>query len=123
MERDVFRVIIAGGRHFGNYDLLKDKCVAILANKMETCDVHIVSGCASGADSLGEAFADEFQLKVDKFPADWDKFGKSARYKRNVQMAENADALIVFWDGKSKGTNHMINIAKEKNLPTRIIKY
>jgi len=60
---------------------------------------------------------------VAKFPADWNKFKKSAGYKRNVEMAENADALIAFYDGKSKGTGHMIDIAKEKNLLIRIILY
>ena len=58
-----------------------------------------------------------------EFPADWDKHGKSAGYKRNLEMAENADALIAFWDGESRGTKHMIDIAKEKNLLTRIIRY
>ena len=50
------------------------------------------------------------------FLADWDQFGKSAGYKRNIQMAEHADALIAIWDGKSKGTMHMITEACKRNL-------
>lgn len=123
MDKEIFKVIIAGGRYFNNYELLREKCLSILSDKMETCEVYVVSGCAKGADSLGEIFANEFMLKINKFPADWETYKKSAGYKRNVQMAENADALIAFWDGKSKGTQHMINIAREKNLPTRIIRY
>lgn len=63
------------------------------------------------------------RLGVLSCPADWDKHGKSAGYKRNEEMARNADALIAFWDGKSKGTKHMIDIARECNLPARIVKY
>ena len=57
------------------------------------------------------------------FIPQWDKYGKKAGYLRNVEMAENANALIAFWDGKSKGTKHMIDIATERNLPIRVIRY
>ena len=61
--------------------------------------------------------------QVVYFPADWDLEGKSAGFKRNVKMAEYADALVAFWDGESKGTKHMIEIAKEKGLDIRIKRY
>ena len=57
------------------------------------------------------------------FPADWDKYGKAAGYKRNEEMARNADALIAFWDGKSRGTKHMIDLAKKYDLQARIVMY
>ena len=114
------KVIIAGGRDFKNYELLKEKCQKILANQKE---VIIISGGANGADKLGEQYAQEYGHKVEKFLADWDKFGKSAGYIRNKEMADNADALIAFWDGVSKGTKHMIDLAKEKELKIRVIKY
>lgn len=60
---------------------------------------------------------------VQSFPADWQKNGKSAGYKRNEEMAQNSDALIAFWDGESKGTKHMIDTAKRYRLSTRIVKY
>ena len=56
------------------------------------------------------------------FFAKWDLYGKSAGYKRNVEMANNADMLIAFWDGTSKGTKHMINIMHEQNKKVIIIK-
>ena len=114
------RVIIAGGRDFKNYELLKEKCQKILANQKE---VIIISGGANGADKLGERFAKEFNLKLVQFLADWDKFGKSAGFIRNKEMADNADALVAFWDGVSKGTRHMIDLTKEKGLKVRVIRY
>ena len=57
------------------------------------------------------------------YPAQWDKYGKRAGYRRNEQMAEVADGLIAFWDGQSKGTKHMIDIMTEKNLPTKVVRY
>ena len=50
-------------------------------------------------------------------------YGKSAGYKRNVAMAEAANACVVFWDGKSRGSQHMINICEERDIPVRVIKY
>ena len=62
-------------------------------------------------------------IRSSTSPADWDLDGKSAGFKRNVKMAEYADALVAFWDGESKGTKHMIETAKEKGLDIRIKHY
>lgn len=114
------RIIVAGSRDFNDYDLLKNKLdhyLSLLDN------VVIVSGGAKGADNLGEEYAVEKGLKLVMFPADWNAHGKSAGYIRNKQMAEYATHLIAFWDGKSKGTKHMIDLAKEYNLKIKIVNY
>lgn len=77
---------------------------------------EVISGTASGIDTDGERWARVNNIPVSRFPADWNKYGKQAGYLRNVQMAEHADALLAIWDGKSKGTSHMIKIAKKKGL-------
>jgi len=115
-----FKVIIAGSRDFNNYSLVADVADQLLKNES---DVEIVSGAARGADSLGEQYALERNYKLTKFPANWDLYGKSAGYRRNVEMGNYADALIAFWDGESKGTKHMIDIATDKGLKVCVIKY
>ena len=112
----MFRVIIAGSRDFSDYDALKSYADAKLSNISRRDSIEVVSGCARGADTLGERYAEERGYGIKKFPADWNRYGKSAGYLRNVEMAEYADALIAFWDGKSKGTEHMIRIAKNRGL-------
>lgn len=114
------KVIIAGGRDFFDYEFLSMKCDVILHGKPT---VEIVSGTANGADRLGERYAKEKGHTVKQFPAQWDKFGKSAGYKRNQQMADYADLLIVFWDGKSRGSKHMIDIAKSQGLTISVFQY
>jgi hypothetical protein len=116
----MFKVIICGTRTFSDYNLLKTKCDHYLSNKSE---VTVISGCAKGADTLGEQYAIEKGFNILKYPADWEQFGKSAGYKRNQQMAEMTDGVIAFWDGQSKGTQHMINIAKEKNIRVIVVNY
>ena len=116
------RVIFAGGRDFNDLPMMIKKMNKILSNKDQS-SIVIVSGGAKGADSLGEKYAALKGYPVAYYPADWDKYGKSAGYRRNEEMANNADALVAFWDGKSKGTNHMIELAKAKGLPTRVIHY
>ena len=114
------KVIIAGGRGFNDYDLLCRKADKILSRQSE---IEIVSGAARGADKLGERYADERGYPIKRFPADWGTFGKKAGYMRNEDMAEYADALIAFWDGTSKGTKHMIDIARNNDLKVRVITY
>jgi len=114
------KVIIAGGRDFNDYTLLKEKCDYYLSNSE---DIEIVSGTAHGADMLGERYAAERGYLVRKFPADWDRYGKSAGYKRNMQMAMYGDTLIAFWDQKSKGTMNMIDIANKKGLEVKVVIY
>ena len=114
------KVIIAGGRDFNDFDLLDNACDKLLRG---INSIEIVSGKAKGADSLGMRYANENYYKLSLFPADWDKYGKSAGYKRNLQMAEYADALIAFWDGKSRGTKMMIELAKSNGLKVSVIYY
>ena len=114
------RVIIAGSRNFNDYGILKKKLNAILKNQKE---VTIISGTANGADKLGERYANDNHLKLEQYPAMWDLFGKKAGYMRNEEMVKVADAAIVFWDGKSKGSKHMIDISKKYNLKLRIIMF
>lgn len=119
------RIIVAGSRDFQDYKLLKETLENYITSND---DIEIVSGCASGADILGERFAKENNIHCVTFPAIWHVYGKAAGYRRNVQMAMYAThhtngVLFAFWDGKSKGTKHMINIAKEYGLEIHIIKY
>jgi hypothetical protein len=115
----MIKVIIAGGRDFTNEDLLKTTCDQLLVGT----DFEIVSGTARGADRLGEFYAMERNLPIRRFQPDWDKFGKRAGYLRNEEMAAYSDWLIAFWDERSRGTKHMIDIATERGLKIHVIKY
>jgi len=118
-----FKVIIAGGRDFNDSDLLEETVDNTLRVKLRTTKVEIVCGRANGADTLGEVYALDHGIGIKYFPADWDKHGKKAGYLRNKEMALYADALIAFWDGKSKGTDSMIKLAKKHNLKTKVVRY
>jgi hypothetical protein len=120
---DNFKVIIAGSRGFSNYRLLREQCNKFLREKRKISNIIIVSGHARGADTLGEKYAQDEGFDLEIYPAQWDKFGKRAGYRRNEQMAKVADALIAFWDGSSIGTKHMIDIMNEKNLSVRVVEY
>lgn len=116
----MYKVIVAGSRSIKNYPIIEMKLFDYLFNHL---NIEIVSGTARGVDKLGERFANKYDIPLKQFPADWDKYGKSAGYKRNEQMAKYADALVAFWDGESKGTKHMIDLAKKYNLDVEVIKY
>lgn len=118
----MLRLIVAGSRGFNDYELLKRKLDYVLRNRVDE-RITIVSGTAKGADQLGEQYAKERGYALMRYPADWDKHGKSAGYIRNKEMAKNADGLIAFWDGKSRGTKHMIDLAREQGLKVIIVRY
>ncbi len=113
------KVIIAGGRTFADRDLLFDKCDEINKDCMDVTEV--VSGKARGADTLGEEWAKHRHLPVSEFPANWSKYNKAAGYIRNQKMAEHAEGLIAFWDGESKGTKHMIELAEKEGLAVYVV--
>lgn len=109
------KIIVAGSRNFQDYTLLKQKLDHILKN---LDGIEIVSGNARGVDRLGERYAQEKRYRLKLFPANWAKYGKSAGYRKNLVMQNYATHVVCFWDGKSKGTKHMIDISK--NLLLRI---
>lgn len=120
----MIKVIIAGTRDFNDYAFLKKNVDYFLQGiNPNNEEIEIVSGNARGADKLGERYAKEHNLPVKLFPANWDKYGKRAGYLRNQEMANYADVLIAFWDEKSKGTKHMIDIAKKQGLTVIVVGY
>lgn len=121
MGTNDFKVIVAGSRDFKDYKLLKRKLDIILKNHQDK-NIIIVSGMASGADTLAIKYAKSKGYKVAKFPVDW-SFGKEAGFLRNIQMIEYADACILFWDGISRGTMHTKKLAEKKGIPLRVIYY
>lgn len=118
-----YKLIVAGGRDFTDYDHMLRVMIAMSDNELADKKVAIVSGMAKGADTLGVRLAKEFQLPLYKFPANWSGLGKRAGFLRNAQMGNFADALLVFWDGKSKGTANMIEYMQRIQKPVHIINY
>lgn len=120
---ELFRVAIVGGREFNDYALLSRYVNHMLSTKMKTHKVIINCGTARGADTLGERYAIERGLQVNYFRPDWNKEGKSAGHKRNIQMLSQSDAVIAFWDGISPGTKHMIQSTKAAGKPVAVKHY
>ena len=120
MPKD-YRLVVAGCRDFHDYSVASSEITKHLQTLDADYSVIIVSGCAEGADKLGERYAAEHNLTVERFPAEWDKYGKYAGPRRNAQMAQVADAVFVFWDGKSRGTKNMIENAKKAKKPYTVI--
>ena len=109
------KVIIAGSRHmpFSMFHLIDE---AVKKSNFQVTEV--VCGLARGADMFGGKWAVNNSIPVKTFPADWDEYGKAAGPIRNQQMAEYADALIVFiWDG-SRGSKDMLMRMERMKKPT-----
>lgn len=114
------KLIVAGSREFNNYTLTTKYINYYCKYKSIQ---EIVCGEARGADLLGKRYAEDNNIPVVSFPAEWNKYGKSAGYIRNEAMAKYGTHLIAFWDGISLGTSHMIDLAKSYNLPYRVVYY
>lgn len=110
------KCIICGSRDINDYELLKS---AIKESGFNITEV--ISGCAFGADRLGERWARENDVKLSQYPAEWELYGKLAGRIRNMKMLtlilppENG-CVIALWDGESKGTAHMVEITKKANV-------
>lgn len=138
------RVIVAGGRDFANRTLLDgsfDKdwlelCKGIMFEAMLRLytdfgdpywtpkkELKVLSGMAPGADTLAIDWCVVNWVAWEEWPADWEKYGKRAGIIRNEAMADNADALVAFWDGSSPGTKHMIGAATRRGLEVHVYPY
>ncbi len=117
------KVIVAGSRwykKYGNIEKTLDKLLFFNDN-IDNKELEIVCGTARGVDTLGEEYSRKRKLKLKKFEPNWKKQGNSAGAIRNKMMARYSDMLIAFWDGKSKGTQDMINKAFQHKLKILII--
>lgn len=114
------KVAIVGSRNFNDYTLLN----RVIQENIDIDDIEeIVSGGAIGADRLGERFATINKIEKCIFYPEWNKYGKQAGFLRNIKIVRNSDIVFAFWDGKSKGTEHTINLCKEHNKKVVIQKF
>lgn len=109
-------MIIAGSR---GIESTADVALAVDRSGFEVSE--IVSGGARGVDRAGERIGECCGIPVRVFPAEWKRHGKAAGVIRNREMARYADALVAVWDGKSRGTKHMIDCMKAEGKPYHVI--
>ena len=113
---DMIKIGVIGSRSFNDYELLKRTLDEYLGKVW-----IIVSVGAKGADSLGEKWAKENNIKTCIYKPDWDTHGKQAGFIRNKDIVEDSDIIIAFWDSMSRGTEHSINLAKKMDKEIRIV--
>lgn len=81
---------------------------------------EIVSGGAKGIDTCARAYAQKNSLKLTEFLPEYDRYGRGAPLKRNLQIIDYADEVIAFWDGTSRGTKYVIESCKQKNVKVTV---
>lgn len=115
-------VMVAGSRPITDYDFVSNNIRDILIkNNIDISNITIISGGAKGVDLLAKRFALENNTGYLEFLPNWGQFGKSAGIKRNIEMLENSNFIICFWDGKSKGTKFVINYCNKKKVPFEVV--
>lgn len=109
------KIAIVGSRDYPNLKEVVDYVYSL------SPDTVIVSGGANGVDQHAEWAAIERGMKVEIYYPDWKRHGKSAGFIRNEQIVKAADMVVAFWDGKSKGTAHSINLAQKFQKSLQVI--
>ena len=117
---DKLRILVCGGRHFADYDLLEKTINGVIAES-GCSDIEIVSGHFVGADRLCELYAERHNVSVKIFPAQWKKYGKRAGPMRNRQMVDYISgfenkAVVAFVSANTKGTRNTITLARKANI-------
>ena len=119
------KLIVAGGRDFKDYYLLKETLDNFQKEYGNIAEV--VSGGARGSDKLGEQYANENNIPVKRFVPDWKGLGRKAGHIRNRQMGdytkEHNGMLVAFWDKQSRGTKGMIDYATKIGLKSVVVHY
>lgn len=124
----LIRMIVAGSRSFKDTQLFKEVMNGVLtgltAAGFKKGDIEFVSGMAKeGPDRMIVDYAKEHDFPLQEFPAKWDVYGNSAGMVRNGDMGSYGTHCLVFWDGKSKGSANMLDVAKKKNLATQVVMF
>ena len=110
------KIAVIGSRNFTDQDILYRELNDI-KDKIEL----VISGGASGADTLAENWALDNNITVKIIKPDWETYGRSAGIVRNKQIIESCEYCYAFWDEKSKGTLFGINYCKKILKPIKII--
>lgn len=106
------KVVVAGSRE------IADPAVVERAIRESGFEITtLICGMARGVDMLAYHWAKDNNVPVVEYPADWNKYGKSAGMRRNREMVAVADAAIIVWDGNSPGTENTIGLVKAKGIP------
>jgi len=109
------RVAIVGSRSWTDL-----AAVQHVIETLEPDDV-VISGGARGVDTMAVEAARARGLAVEVYPADWDRFGRSAGFRRNATIVERAERVVALWDGLSRGTAHTIRLAKLAGKPVLVV--
>ncbi len=92
-----------------------------LADYLPEETTELVSGGAKGIDSDAREYAQKTKIPLTEFLPDYQKFGRSAPLKRNLEIIAYADLVLAFWDGQSHGTKYVIDHCRKQNVPVRVI--
>lgn len=117
------RLIIAGGRDFNDKELMIDRLQELERLGIVNEKTVLVCGMARGADLMGHAIFKEAGMEIMEMPADWDNLGKRAGFARNEDMGAVAGMALIFWDGQSKGTKHMISTMEKMGKTVYLVNY
>ena len=101
------RVAIIGSRDYPDLDAVRAYVRCLPKGSV------VVSGGAKGVDSAAESEAKLCGLPTSIYHAEWNKYGKSAGYRRNILIVENANRVVAFQHNRSRGTQHTIDIARK----------
>lgn len=110
------KIAVVGCRDLHYYKFIKKEI-----NKLKLNITHIVSGGATGVDTLAEQYAKEYDKKLTVHHANWEKYKRKAGYIRNISIINDCDICVTFWDYLSKETNITINLANQNNKKVIII--
>ena len=108
------KIAVIGSRKFDDYEKMKSVLDMFSITR-------VISGGAQGADRMSERYAKEKGIQTEIYLADWDLFGKKAGFLRNTTIIENAEVVVAFWDGKSRGTRDSIGKANKLKKDTFIV--
>jgi len=106
------KLLIVGSRSVTEFDLSQ-----YISSDVDT----IISGGAGGVDTIAEQYADAHRLSKYILRPRYDLYGRAAPIKRNEKMVDMADAVLVIWDGRSKGTQHTLKYTEKTDKPITLV--
>ena len=106
------KLLIAGSRSIKEFDI---------SEYIPPTTDMIICGGANGIDRIAEEYADKHRITKLVVRPRYDLYRKAAPLKRNETMIDICDSVIIIWDGTSKGTKNVIELAQKRGKTLTVI--
>lgn len=113
----MYRILFTGSRTWTDFELVERHILELASEQTDPICIH--GHCPSGLDRFVDMICAQYNIPVERHPAEWNKYGRSAGQKRNAEMVKlGADECVAYIKDASPGATKCSEMAEKAGIPT-----